>query len=442
MKEINILPADIYTVINKTVIKDLDRKLITMLYQPIIGFSATSLYFTLVDDLDKRELMSEELTHHHLMTTMQLKLDDIVVARKKLEAVGLLKTYIKKDTVNHYVYLLYSPISASEFLNHPVLNIVLYNNLGKKEYDRIVDYFKIPKPNLRDYEDITSTFSSVFRSVSGNILIENENLMKVETNKLKIEDKIDFNLLQSSIPSDMVSPRCFNEDVKELINSLAYTYDIDDFSMQGLVRNSINERGLIDKILLRKNVRNYYQFENDGRLPTFVYSKQPEFLKAPSGDTSKWAKMVYTFESVHPYDFLRSKYKNGEPSPRDLRIIESLLVDQKMTPGVVNVLLDYVLKVNNQKLSKNYIDTIAGQLNRLHVETVEEAMRVTEKEHKKLKKQFETKTTKQVIKPKVERKEQLPDWFNKELKNEVMTDDDKEELDKLLSSIDEEIESI
>ena len=442
MKEINILPADTYTVINKTIIKDLDRKLITMLYQPIIGFSATSLYFTLVDDLDKRELISEELTHHHLMTTMQLKLDDIVIARKKLEAVGLLKTYIKKDTVNHYVYLLYSPISASEFLNHPVLNIVLYNNLGKKEYDRIVDYFKIPKPNLKDYEDITSSFSNVFKSVSGNILIENENLMKVETNKLKIDDKIDFNLLISSIPSNMVSPRCFNEDVKELINSLAYTYDIDVIAMQGLVRNSINEKGLIDKITLRKNVRNYYQFENDGRLPTFVYSKQPEYLKSPQGDTSKWAKMVYTFESVHPYDFLRSKYKNGEPSIRDLKIIESLLVDQKMTPGVVNVLIDYVLKVNNQKLSKNYIDTIAGQLNRLHIETVEDAMRVTEKEHKKLKKQFENKTTKQVVKPKIERKEQLPDWFNKELKNVEMTDDDKEELDKLLSSINDEIESI
>ena len=63
MKEIVILPADTYTVVNKTVIKDLDRKLITMLYQPIIGYSATSLYFTLVDDLDKRELMSEDLTH-------------------------------------------------------------------------------------------------------------------------------------------------------------------------------------------------------------------------------------------------------------------------------------------------------------------------------------------------------------------------------------------
>ena len=148
MKEIVILPADTYTVVNKTVIKDLDRKLITMLYQPIIGYTATSLYFTLVDDLDKRELMSEDLTHHHLMSTMQLKLDDIVVARQKLEAVGLLKTYYKKDHVNNYVYLLYSPMSANDFLNHPVLNIVLYNNLGKKEYDRIVDFFKLLKVNL------------------------------------------------------------------------------------------------------------------------------------------------------------------------------------------------------------------------------------------------------------------------------------------------------
>lgn len=442
--QVTILPADTYTVVNKTVIKDLDRKLITMLYQPIIGYSATSLYFTLVDDLDKRELMSEDLTHHHLMSTMQLKLDDIVIARKKLEAVGLLKTYFKKDVVNHYVYLLFSPISASEFLNHPVLNIVLYNNLGKKEYDRIVDFFRVPKINLKDYLDISSSFSKVFTSVSGNVLIENENIVKEETNKLKIDDKIDFNLLISSIPSNMVSPRCFNDEVKELINSLAYTYDIDDINMQGLVRNSINEKGLIDKVELRKNVRNFYQFENDGKLPTFVYSKQPEYLKTPLGDTSKWAKMVYTFESVHPYDFLRSKYKNGEPSLRDLKIIESLLVDQKLTPGVVNVLIAYVLKVNNQKLSKNYIDTIAGQLNRLHVETVEEAMKVTEKEHKKLKKQFENKSTKPVTvyKPKQEVKEELPEWFGKELKSQEMTDEDKEELDQILSSIDDGINSI
>ena len=441
--QVTILPADTYTVVNKTIIKDIDRKLITMLYQPIIGYTASSLYFTLIDDLDKREILSEDLTHHHLMSTMQLKLDDIEIARKKLEAVGLLKTYYKKDTINHYVYMIYSPMEASEFLNHPVLNIVLYNNLGKKEYDRIVDYFKVPKINTKDYVDITSTFSNVFKSVSGNILIENDDVRQQETSKIKVDNKVDFNMIISSIPSSMISPRCFNEETKELINSLAYTYDIDNINMQGLVKNSINEKGLIDKIELRKNVRNFYQFENDGKLPTYVYSKQPDYLKAPLGDTSKWAKIVYTFESVHPYDFLKSKNKNGEPSERDMRIIESLLVDQKLTPGVVNVLIDYALKVNNQKLSKAYIDTIAGQLNRLHVETVEDAMRVIKKEHTKLKKQHESKkdNVKVPVKNYV-KKEEVPDWFNKELKNEEMTDDEKKELDDLLSSLIDDISSI
>ena len=105
MKNISILPADTYTVINKSIITDKDERVISMLYQPIIGYTATALYFTLIDDLDKSELVSDDLTHHHLMTTMQLSLDNIVMAREKLEAVGLLKTYLKKDNINNFVYL-------------------------------------------------------------------------------------------------------------------------------------------------------------------------------------------------------------------------------------------------------------------------------------------------------------------------------------------------
>ena len=52
MNNISILPADTYTVINKTVITDKDKKIVSMLYQPIIGYSAVSLYYTLIADLD------------------------------------------------------------------------------------------------------------------------------------------------------------------------------------------------------------------------------------------------------------------------------------------------------------------------------------------------------------------------------------------------------
>lgn len=432
MINISILPADTYTAINKTILNEEDRKIITMLYQPIIGYTAVSLYFTLIDDLDKSEVVSDEYTHHHLMTTMQLRLDDIVVARKKLEAVGLLKSYFKKDHVNHYAYLIYSPLTPAEFLNHPILNVVLYNNIGKKEYDYLVSFFKLPRTNLKDYTDITSSFHEVFSPVSGNV-IENEEMLSKNTSPIQIQNRIDFDLLVASIPKSMVHEKCFNTDTKDLINNLAYVYDIDDLHMQGLVRNNINEKGLIDKTELRKACRAFYQFENNDKLPTLVYQLQPEYLKTPKGDTSKWAKMVYTFESMTPYDYLSSKYKTGEPTSRDLKLIENLLVDVGLKPGVVNALIDYVLKVNDQKLSKPYLETLAGQLSRLKVETVEDAMRVIEKEHKKLRKQFSNKemsTNKQT--PMKKKEEKLPEWFDKELKSEEIDEESKKELDDLL----------
>ena len=222
MKNLSILPADTYTVINKTIITDKDKKIITMLYQPIIGYSAVALYNTLIDDLDKQEVMSEDLTHHHLMSTMQLRLEDIIIAREKLEGIGLLKTYVKKDNINQFVYLLYSPITADEFFNHPILNIVLYNNLGKKEYEKILKYFKVPKYNLKDYEDITATFNEVFSSVQGNLLEMNEDITKRDSNNIIINKGIDFNMIISSIPNSRISDRCFNDETKELINNLSF----------------------------------------------------------------------------------------------------------------------------------------------------------------------------------------------------------------------------
>lgn len=431
-KNLTILPADTYTVINKTVLSSNDRKIITMLYQPIIGYTATSLYFSLIDDLDKLELLSDDLTHHHLMANMQLKLDKIVEAREKLEAVGLLKTYLKKESINHYVYLIYSPLSANDIFNHPILNIVLYNNLGKAEYDKLINYFKIPKVTLKDYDDVTATFDEVFSPVAGRSNIVNNDIVKKDSNSLILNECIDFDLLISSVPNEMVNSRCFSSDIKELINSLAFTYNIDDQTMIGLVRDSINENGMIDRVFLRKSCRNYYQFEEAGRLPTLVYNKQPEYLKKPEGDMSKWARMVYTFENISPYDFLKAKYKGVEPTSRDLKLVENLLIDQKLQPGVVNVLLAYVLKINNQKLNKNYIETIVGQWKRLNIETVEDAMNITLKEHKKLKK-IMSKDSK--IKPRKDSKESLPAWFDKDIDKVNPTDSEKEELDNILKEL-------
>lgn len=427
MKVVSILPADTYIVVNKTILQENDSKILTMLYQPIIGITAINLYLTLCLDLDKNEFMSEEVSHHHLMTNMRMKLEDIVVAREKLEAIGLIKTYFKSsDEVNNYIYEIFSPLSASEIFSHPILNIVLYNNVGKREYERLVSRFKVPKINYSNYEDITRNFDDVFDSVSGTMF---ENALKdiKNTHKLNIniENEFDFELLESLLPAGLLSKRTFTKDIKNLIQNLSFVYNIDVEPMKNLIINSVNEKHNIDKTLLRKNARNYYQFEHSGKLPSLIYRKQPEYLRSPEGRDSKRAKMIYTFETVNPYSFLKSKYNGVEPTSRDLNMIESLMNDLELKPAVVNVLIDYVMKINDKKLTKNFVETIAGQWKRLNIETAEDAMIQAEKECKKKNNSKNSKTYKKEETP-------LPDWFDKDIKKVETTKEEEAEIKNML----------
>ena len=421
MKQITLLPADTYKVINKTIITEYDKLVIVNLYQPIIGPLAVSLYNTFISDLDKYELMSEEYTHHHLLIQLKSGLDVIKQALKSLESVGLIKTYVKlNNNQNSYIYELYSPISPNEFLNHPILNVILYNNIGEIEYKKIVDYYKKPIIDLKEYQEISSSLNETYISIS-NKMIKNDNIKQREQLGINIKESIDFDMLISSIPKNIISDKAFNKKTKELINNLSFVYNIDTLRMVDLLRLCIEENGMINKDKLITTVRKYYDFNSNGSLPTLIYRTQPEYLKSEYSDTTNRSKMLYVFENTSPYDFLRGKNKGVKPSSRDLKIIEYLAVDLNMKPAVINVLIDYVLRINDNKLNKAYIEAIAGGWIRSNITTAVQAMERAEKEHKKNKQRVFTKTN-----------EQLPVWFNKNNEIDKIDDKEKEELEEIL----------
>lgn len=422
MDKYNILPADTYIVVNKSILNEEDRKILNTLYQPILGPLPIMLYFSLWSDLDKAELISAEYTHHHIVSNMHLTLNEIVSAREKLEAIGLLKTLIKEENTTNYLYELYSPLSANEFFNHPILNVVLYTNIGKKEYEKLANYFKQPRINTTGYKDITTSFTEVFSSIPlTSYEAINDNLRKYNKLKLNINSNFDLNFLIASMPKNLSPEKMFTKEIKQLILELSFIYELDAIKMQNILKGCINERGGISKEELRKSCRNYYQFDHGGVLPSLIDNTQPEYLRKPIGDTSRRAKMIYTFETISPYDFLKSKNDGAEPTKRDLRLAEDLVIDYKLKPGVVNVLMDYTLKTNDNKLNRNFIETIAGQWQRMKIETVDEAMTLAEKEHKKYK-----KTTTKVV----NKETKIPEWFDKniEKKQDPTTKNQMEEL--------------
>lgn len=421
-----VLPADSFIVSNKTTLNDKDRNILLMLYQPLVGNTAISLYYTLWSYLDKYELLSQEWTHNHILTNMALSIQEFVDARIKLEAMGLLNTYVKKGNINNYIYELYSPLSASEYLNNPVLSTALFNTIGKLEYEQIIHYFKIPKLNLRDYENISSKFSDVyaFSSVPMNDSIMYD-LKKSRHRKLEILSKIDLNTIISLVPEEILNHN-ITRDTKDYIYKIASIYDYDNDVMVELIRNSVGINKKIDKKLLRENAEKYYSFDHMGKLPSLIYKAQPEYLRKSIKDVSNRSKMIYMFETTSPYDFIRSKYKSGNPSNNDLKVISYLLLDMNLKPGVVNVLVDYVLKINNNRLTRGYVDVIAGQWVKSNIETVEDAMNMAEKEYKKRQPKATKKTSKKEVIPK-------PSWLNQAIEEEMATDEEMKKLESRLN---------
>lgn len=428
MKSVSILPVDSYVVVNKSILNENDRRILTMLYQPIIGSISINLYFSLWADLNKQEIMGREYTHHHLMTVTKLNLDEIVIARKKLEAIGLLRTYYKYGDVNNYVYEIYSPLSASEFLSNPILSVSLFSFIGDKEYEYIVSYFKMPKINLSSFENISAKFSDIYSLDLKKIDdVTEKNIKTKEKLDLIIDESVDFDFIIRSTKG-LLNDKTLTNNMKKLINNLSYLYNFDEITISNIIKNSLNDKGMISDIELKKNCKNYYSFENKGSLPNLVYKKRNS-VAVDTDNKSLREKLIQCFDSKTPYEFLKSKYKGAKPTNKDVTLLETLLTDQELNPGVINVLIDYVIRVNDSKLNKNLVESIASQWKMLGIETVSDAMKQAEIEYKKHKRYKEFKSEKEL---KVSPEVKLPHWYGKDIKKEDMTIEEEQELKNML----------
>ena len=406
MSKISLMPLDTFNVINHSYLNDNDRKLLIMLYEPIVGVVGINLYFNLWTFLDREIVLSETYTHKDLITNMGVTLKEISDAREKLEGLGLLKVYLKEGEINNYIYELNAPLSASDFFANPLLASVLYTSVGSFNYKRIKEYFKFPKINLKEYTNITESFTDVFESVS-MVETDNSEIIKKNYAKVGIESELDIEEIISMIPDLMLNHTKVTESTKELILKLSFVYNFDSNKTIEVIKGSINDKHNIDKEKLKINYRNLYQFENDGKLPSIIFKCQPDYLKKEIKDSSKKSKVIYQFENLSPYRFICMKSKTEKPTKAEINILEMLLVDIGLKPGVVNVLIDYVLKINDNKLTKNFVEAIASQWKRSNIETVEQAMEISKQEFKK-----KDAYKKEVVGKKEENK---PEWFDKKI---------------------------
>lgn len=426
-----LVPVDRYIVRSHTMLQDYDRKLLTLLYQPLLGVKSFSLYMTLWSELEQCTLWGEESTHHSLMGIMQCSLKDIYHERLKLEGIGLLKTYVKKEDENRlFIYELQEPLSPRQFFTDGVLNIYLYNRVGKKKYLKLKQFFSDQEINLGEFTPITRSFNEVFQSVHPANMVANisdetvqdlkleQGMEYIDTNKSSSlqfsEDVFDFELFFSGL-SGMIPKRSITNKVQETISKLAFLYGIGPLDMQKIVMSVIDESDAINIEKLRKEARDWYSLEQGQTLPSLVERVQPPIYRTMENKkpTSKEEELIMILEKISPKQLLMDISGGATPSLADLQIIENVIFQQKLQPGVVNVLIYYVMLRTDMKLSKTYVEKIASHWARKNIKTVSEAMALAIKEHRQYQKWAESKKEKQTkqVKQKIIRKELLPEWL-------------------------------
>ncbi|MCA0992465.1 replication initiation and membrane attachment family protein [Pseudalkalibacillus hwajinpoensis] len=436
-----LLPVDTLQIEAFGLLHDYDRNVLTLLYQPLIGAGAYSLYMTMWSAHEQQDSLVTKMTHHHLLLMMRWDTKKLLEERRKLEGIGLLKTFLKNgEDPRHFTYELQPPLTPDRFFNDGVLNIYLFNRLGRNRYQDLKKYFSVEKPDLSEYKDMTASFNEVYDSLHPSEMTtsyeEEDDVREIASrndNKGLVftSSEFDFDVMKQHISDMIVTEKMFTDSVKKTIERLAFVYKIEPYEMGRIVEQAAIHHDELSDDLLRKEVSSWFALENRGKVPALQYRRQPAALqefhtKAPVTEEEKAAQR---YEQMTPYDILQRAAEGGKPSEADMKLVERIMDEQKLTPGVMNVLLDFIIETQDKKLSKNYVEKFASHWARARVKTVREAMDLAIKELQQPKKKASPASRGKGSSS--ARKDKVPEWISDQKEPDMSHEERSEKQDQL-----------
>lgn len=336
-----------------SILSNIGEMIIAKLYLPIIGCNALSLYFLYTY---KIHLNEKENELSDLLMSLKFNLDDFNNARKILEAVGLIKSYVKNNVLLEIVY---SPKSPINFFDDVLLKGLLVRSIGSNKVEQIKEEFsnKIDRTN---FKEITSRFDEVFDvDVDSNDFDynpeNNEFLLQVKTKDSPMNFDYDYfkKIIQEKYK---LKDDFFTKDELKYFAKLANLYGLSEILMADIVMNCIDfysKDKKIDLDLLKSKCYDSIVFAN---------IKKQKTKKYKISSSTDLAKKIDYMEKLDPYNYLKIKQNNVNPIHSDLKILEKLKLDLGLTNGVINAIVDYTLEKNKGLLNLNFMEKIGATL--------------------------------------------------------------------------------
>lgn len=374
-----------------------ERNVFALLYQPILGCDAFTLYLTLWSLIERSKHKQNEFQHVILYDTLHTNPKRFIEARQKLEAIGLLVAY-RKDEI--YLYELKAPLSAEEFIKDGSLGAYLFSRVGKEVFEQLSNMFRVSSNEKEGFENITSSFDKVFDSLPTPIEVDHSYVKKSKA-KYQINHIFDFDVFLEGLSKNFVDKRKITKSVREKIMNIAYVYNLDEFTMQKAFMDTVDKDRNININILSKNARKWFEFERETIDPVHELDNT---TKQPS-----YNDMIEKCATETPSSILTMLFAS-KPAVSELNVVERLRDNFEFSNELLNFLLVYVVGQLEDFPSYNYFDKVAVSWERQGVDTIKKAMTAIKRHG-----------TKDVRKPTKSRND-IPqdiesDWFDEYMKN-------------------------
>ena len=321
------------------------------LYQPLIGRDAAALYMTLYSEGCRQKTQE---SHARLLAILNMSIDDLERARIRLEEYLLLRVYMQtQETRTSFVYVLNAPLSVSSFLAQKELMGLLAAALGSRQMEMTVAKLQPAGLPGANYREITRAVSHARRSVSYDRSVDYSRPEKrYRFADADTEINFDYERFLSQTSTLVFPAELRSRENMQLIGQLATVYGLSAERMRILVMRCININAM-----------------------TFDAKKLKVLCQKTQPDVTQ-AKDPY---SLPPVSFLQARQNGAPVSVADRRILENLSLNMKFSGEVINIMIEYILRVSQNRLVKSFVDMVAGEWARDGVKTREQAFAAARK---------------------------------------------------------------
>ncbi len=343
----------------ESTLSSLDIEFLAEAYAPLIGFDAVGLYLS----FKQQELLLEGtmMTLETWLTFGQATPQGFHQARIQLEAVGLIRTYQQTYEKTYlYTLSLFAPKSPKAFLEDPILKGLVIQRAGQSYIKRLEMKYAL-QPIDRDVKEVSVSFGEVFHPDLNHPAFMNASHANVKGKTLaEIRQPFDEILFaeqlkkQFSIDVKKLNP----DDIKQMI-AIATLTGLDELAAAEIVGTNLDlqHRLMIDKVT--------QVARQEKRLP-FVRQRQQQKLQLQ--ETSPETMAVNQMEMLSPIEFLSIKQDGSEVAAADFSLLLRLQTQYALPNPVINALIHFVLKTQNNALMPRYVEKLASNLKRAKVE--------------------------------------------------------------------------